>query len=225
MERLKLKYYFAIYSAMSPASPELTTFAYTIDPGTFAVFIRQLTYHAFGDAVIGESDNYSPGEFIAQVQQKYPGVPMDPVFSKLLLLKPAIGTEYAVTQYELDQFDIELSTRIICMDMRRTTVWFQEVVKRFKIVKFNKFQREKFVQFLQLIMFYTYTMEALTEYQVATIEDIPFFDNFTPLIRGDKSVSSSMPDIRSKDLYDLLELDQLWYLFEVDGLYKGKIIK
>lgn len=111
------------------------------------------------------------------------------------------------------------------MDMRRTTVWFQEVVKRFKIVKFNKFQREKFVQFLQLIMFYTYTMEALTEYQVATIEDIPFFDNFTPLIRGDKSVLSSMPDIRSKDLYDLLELDQLWYLFEVDGLYKGKIIK
>ena len=64
MERLKLKYYFAIYSAMSPASPELTTFAYTIDPGTFAVFIRQLTYHAFGDAVIGESDNYSPGELL-----------------------------------------------------------------------------------------------------------------------------------------------------------------
>src|SRR5699024_6629076 len=95
-------------------------------------------------------------------------------------------------QRELDDFDFDLATRLVCNDTSRAIFWVRDMLRKYRILNISGIQLDTLKRFLQLVLFYSNTIMALLDIGTATIEDIPWFDQLAQLTRGDSKVSSQV---------------------------------
>lgn len=221
------RYYYVIYSFVNPSDISNSFIGYTGDPFVFGTFLRQLSFQTFDDKIIGEEVCEDVNHLKRKLKRKYPKLQFDPDGDRLALIDPRpdnMGV-YAIRQQELDDFDFDLATRLMCNDTSRAVFWIRDMLRKYRILNISGIQLDTLKQFLQLVLFYSNTITALLDIGTATIEDIPWFDQLAQLTRGDSKVSSQIEMIANKDLFDVMDLDRLWYLQEIEHIHRGRILR
>lgn len=222
-----VRYYYVIYATVDPADMKTSFIGYTGDPFVFGTFLRQLSLQAFNDKIVGDEICEDAAQLKRKLKRKYPGLSFDPDGDRLSLIDPRLDDMgvYVVRQSELDEFDFDLATRLMCNDTTRAIFWIRDMLKKYRILSITGIQKDTLKRFLQLVLFYSNTIQALLDIGTATIEDIPWFDQLAQLTRGDTKVNSQIERIANKDLFDIIDLDRLWYLQEIEHIHYGRMFR